>query len=126
LADFDKVSLLDPNKVDVYIFRANIHEMLNNDAAVERDLTLYLTYNPTANFVYKRRADIRLEMKKYAEALDDYNRFLEAYPNHSHALMQRAFVKMKLQNLASACEDLKKSEALGNKQASVLKKENCK
>ncbi len=74
---------------------------------------------------YDTRAEYNLLMGNYLDCIRDSNNALKLQENDNSYYL-RALAQIKLGNLQQACEDLIKSKELGNKNAELMIKLNCK
>jgi tetratricopeptide (TPR) repeat protein len=129
LADSLKKVPVKDNETMAKIFFNNGNDKLRNGDinGALADYDSAIARKPDYDKAYINRANIKSgELKKDKEALTDFDKAIELKPDCDIAYLGRGSSKYNLKDYEGACGDWRKAAALGNKEAIIQIKKNCR
>jgi protein O-mannosyl-transferase len=104
----DKAIEISPNGSEVYLYRANLNQLLGNYEEALADLAKTVGRNRPSAFSFVYRGDVYRDMGHYDDALRDYESALKLNPTFAEAHYGAAMAHWKKDELTAAAESCKK------------------
>ena len=124
---FDNAILNDSLNYDAWIKRGFIKSMTGDFEGEMTDYNYVIEKAPEHVYAYISRGSAYNRLKEYDKGLNDFNTAIRLDPSNQEAYNNRGFARKGLGDTEGACEDWTKSKKLGNREASIILKNNhCK
>lgn len=106
-----------PDKVEIYIERAQINQFLKENAIAIQMYSKALETEPD-NFNWRiSRAKLLMQEHQFRNALEDYSKLIEQHPQKSDFYIKRGYAFYKLNQLPEAKKDWQNALSLGDSKA---------
>lgn len=125
IKDFNKVTELDPNFNNFYLFyiRGNIYHSFKDYENALKDFDVAININPNFASNFWCRGMSKYKLNDYLGAIDDYSLAIKINPNYKEAYKFRGVAKEKIGN--PFCDDYKKACKLGDKNSCIWYSKSC-
>lgn len=117
LKDFDNAINLDKNHHVAYLYRADIHNQLENYQKAVEDYVVAKEQNPTFPYIYTQQGKAYEALGNYQKAVENYTQAIKLYPEDGIGYASRGAAYHKLKDTKKAMADFKKAIEMNYGQA---------
>jgi outer membrane protein OmpA-like peptidoglycan-associated protein/tetratricopeptide (TPR) repeat protein len=113
--ELDPTDTVQPSNADVYFYRSDAYNELNDNISSINDLNKAIKLKPEVYKYYNQRALVYQKTKQYLDAVKDYDIYLAKNMEDAVAIANRGFCNSELENLTQAQDDYKRAFDLSHK-----------